>query len=41
MLGRVLKLAETLDFVGAKPPQSQVLNQALEVGVPVVQVEGV
>jgi hypothetical protein len=29
-LGRVLKLAEMLDFVGAKPPQNQVLKQTLE-----------
>jgi hypothetical protein len=28
-LGRGLKLAETLDFVGAKPPQNQVLKQTL------------
>jgi hypothetical protein len=28
-LGRVLKLAEKPDFVGAKPPQNQVLKQTL------------
>jgi hypothetical protein len=28
-LGRVLKLAETLDFVGALPPQNQALKQRL------------
>jgi hypothetical protein len=30
ILKRVLKLAEMLDFVGAKPPQNQVLRQSLE-----------
>jgi eukaryotic-like serine/threonine-protein kinase len=29
-LGRVLKLAETLDFLGASPPQNQVLKQTLD-----------